>query len=75
MLLAGFEPRIQVCRWPNIGKLPKLHIKFVTPCFLTKLYNLYPSPNTIRVIESRRIPWTGCVISMGKMRNVYLKET
>jgi len=32
---------------------------------------LYPSPNTIRVIESKRMRWIGHVARMGDIRNVY----
>jgi hypothetical protein len=31
-----------------------------------KLQNLYPSPNIIRVIKSRRMRWVGHVARMGK---------
>jgi hypothetical protein len=33
-----------------------------------KLYALYSSPNTIRVIKSRRMRWAGHVARMGEMR-------
>jgi hypothetical protein len=36
-----------------------------------ELRNLYTSPNIIRVIESRRMRWTGHVERMGKIRNAY----
>jgi hypothetical protein len=32
-----------------------------------KLYVLYSSPNTIRVIKSRRLRWAGYVARMGEM--------
>jgi hypothetical protein len=32
---------------------------------------LYPSPSIIRMIESRRIRWTGTIARMGKKRNAY----
>jgi hypothetical protein len=32
------------------------------------LHNLYPSPNIIRIIKSRRIRWTGHVALMGEKR-------
>jgi hypothetical protein len=32
---------------------------------------LYPSPNIIRFIKSRRIRWAGHVACMGEMRNAY----
>jgi hypothetical protein len=34
-----------------------------------ELHNLYPSPNIIRMIKSRRMRWAGHVARMGKMRN------
>jgi hypothetical protein len=34
-----------------------------------ELHNLYASPNIIRVIQSRRMRWTGHVARMGQMRN------
>jgi hypothetical protein len=36
-----------------------------------ELYNLYASPNTIRVIKSRIMRWAGHVARMGEMRNSY----
>jgi hypothetical protein len=36
-----------------------------------ELHNLYSSPNTIRMIKSRRIRWAGHVARMGKTRNAY----
>jgi hypothetical protein len=36
-----------------------------------KLHNLYSSPNTIRIIKSRRMRWAGHVARMGNMRNEY----
>jgi len=32
---------------------------------------LYASPNTIRVIKSRRMAWAGHVARMGEMTNMY----
>jgi hypothetical protein len=32
------------------------------------LYALYPSPNIIRVIKSRRMRWSGHVARMGRTR-------
>jgi hypothetical protein len=32
---------------------------------------LYPSPNVIRMIRSRRMRWAGHVARMGEKRNVY----
>jgi hypothetical protein len=36
-----------------------------------ELHNLYSSPNTVRVIKSRRMRWTGHVARMGEGRGVY----
>jgi len=36
-----------------------------------KLYDLYSSPNTLRVIKSRRMRWVGYVARMGERRGVY----
>jgi len=36
-----------------------------------ELYDLYSSPNTLRVIKSRRMRWAGHVARMGKERGVY----
>jgi len=36
-----------------------------------KLYGLYFSPNTFRVIKSRRVRWAGHVAHMGERRGVY----
>jgi hypothetical protein len=36
-----------------------------------ELYVLYSSPNTIRVIKSRRLRWAGHVARMGERRGVY----
>jgi hypothetical protein len=36
-----------------------------------ELHNLYASPNTIRVIKSRRMIWAGHVALLGGMRNAY----
>jgi hypothetical protein len=43
-----------------IGEWRRLHNK--------KLYALYSSPNTIRVIKSRRLRWAGHVASIGERR-------
>ena len=34
-------------------------------------YDLYPSPNVIRVIKSRRMRWAGHVACMGDRRSAY----
>jgi hypothetical protein len=36
-----------------------------------ELYSLYSSPNTVRVIKSRRLRWAGHVARMGEGRGVY----
>jgi hypothetical protein len=36
-----------------------------------ELYNLYSSPNIVRVIKSRRMRWEGHVARMGEGRGVY----
>jgi len=35
------------------------------------LYDLYSSPNIIRVIQSRRMRWAGHVAHMGVMGGIY----
>jgi hypothetical protein len=35
------------------------------------LHNLYPSPNIIRMMKSRRMRWIGNVACMGEKRNAY----
>jgi hypothetical protein len=36
-----------------------------------ELYNLYSSPNIVRVIKSRKMRWAGHVARMGEGRGVY----
>jgi hypothetical protein len=36
-----------------------------------ELYNLYSSPNVVRMIESMRLRRTGHVVRMGETRNAY----
>jgi hypothetical protein len=36
-----------------------------------EVLNLHTSPNTIKVIRSRRMGWIGHVVYMGKMKNAY----
>jgi hypothetical protein len=36
-----------------------------------ELHNLYASPDIIRMIESRKMRWTGHVARMGQKRNAY----
>jgi hypothetical protein len=36
-----------------------------------ELHNLYPSPDIIRQIKSRRMRWAGHVVCMGEGRNIY----
>jgi hypothetical protein len=45
------------------GEWRKLHYE--------ELNNLYPSPNIVRVIKSRRMRWAGHVARMGERRGVY----
>jgi hypothetical protein len=45
------------------GGWRKLHNK--------ELYNLYSSPNIIKMIKSRRMRWVGNVARMRAMRNTY----
>jgi hypothetical protein len=40
-----------------------------------ELYNLYSSPNIIRIIKSRRVRWAGHVARMGETRNAYMYIT
>jgi hypothetical protein len=35
------------------------------------IHNLYSSPNTIRMIKSKRMRWAGHVAQMGETRNAY----
>jgi len=45
------------------GEWSKLHNE--------ELNDLYPSPNIIRVIKSRRMRWAGHIARMGKRRGAY----
>jgi hypothetical protein len=36
-----------------------------------EFHNLYPSPNIVRVIKSRKMRWAGHVARMGEERGVY----
>ena len=38
---------------------------------MEELYDLYSSPNIVRVIKSRRMRWAGHVARMGEERGVY----
>jgi hypothetical protein len=38
---------------------------------IEEFYDLYTSPNVIRVIKSRWVRWAGKVTCMGEMRNAY----
>lgn len=40
-----------------------------------KLHKFFSSPNTIRVIKSRRVRWTGHVAFMGKKRDAFRSLT
>jgi hypothetical protein len=46
------------------GEWRRLHDK--------EIYALYSSPNTIRVIKSRRLRWAGYVARMGERRGAYM---
>ena len=37
-----------------------------------KLNDLYPSPNTVWVIKSRRMRWVGHVVCLGERRGIYI---
>jgi len=51
-------------KWDEVtGEWRKLHNE--------ELNDLYCSPNTIRVIKSRRMRWAGHVARMGERRGVY----
>jgi hypothetical protein len=54
-----FEPQIDEVR----GEWRRLHNK--------ELYAVYSSLNTIQVIRSRRLKWTGNVARMGERRSAY----
>jgi hypothetical protein len=58
MLRRIFGPRDEVA-----GDWRKLHNE--------ELHNLFSSPNTIRMIKSRRMRWAGHVARMGETRNAY----
>ena len=36
-----------------------------------ELNDMYPSPNIVQVIKSRRMRWAGNVVHMGEERGVY----
>jgi hypothetical protein len=36
-----------------------------------ELHNFYASPNSVKVIKSRRMRWAGNVTHMGDVRNAY----
>jgi hypothetical protein len=40
-----------------------------------ELHSLYSSPSIIRIINSRRVRWTGHVAQMGEKRNAYWWES
>jgi hypothetical protein len=44
------------------GKWRKLH---------EEIHDLYPSPNSVRVIKSKRMRWAGHVAPIGERRGVY----
>jgi hypothetical protein len=49
-------------KWEEDGSWRKLHND--------ELYNLYSSPNIVRVIKTRRLRWAGHVERMGEGRGV-----
>jgi hypothetical protein len=59
VLRAIFGPKIDEVT----GDWRKLHNE--------ELHNLYSSPIIIRMINSRRVRWTGYVARIGAKRNVY----
>jgi hypothetical protein len=56
-----FEPK----RDEVTGEWRKLHNE--------ELYDLYPSPNIVRVIRSKRMKWTGHVARIGESRGVCIQ--
>ena len=50
-----------------------LHISFSSsiPLHYIYIYDLYSSPNIVRVIKSRRMRWAGHVARMGEERGMY----
>jgi hypothetical protein len=36
-----------------------------------ELHNLYSSPNTVRIIKSRRMIWAGHIVRVGEKRHAY----
>jgi hypothetical protein len=68
-IAAGLSPRISTFD-------PRLvYVKFVVDKVAVghneDLHDLYSSPNTLRVIKSRRMKWAGHVARMGERRCVY----
>jgi hypothetical protein len=49
----------------------KYLIATVRRLYNEELHNLYPSPNIIRVIKSRRMRWAGHIARMRDIRNAY----
>jgi hypothetical protein len=55
--------RISGLKREEVGSCRKLHND--------ELHSLYPSPNIVRAIRSRRMRWAGHVARMGEGRGVY----
>jgi hypothetical protein len=65
--LRGFEKRVLRRifgpKWEEDGPWRKLHND--------EIHSLYPSPNIVRMIKSRRMRWAGHVARMEAERGVY----
>jgi hypothetical protein len=63
IILECFLRKMEVGRCGVVGGWRRFHNE--------ELHNLYASPNSIRVIKSRRMGWTGHVAQIKGMRNSY----
>ena len=66
------------CDWRNHRAYHSQENLFILQWEWSKLHNeelnnLYPSPNIVRVIKSRRMRWAGHVARMGGRRDVVVK--